>query len=57
MIKSELLEIKGIGKTKAAALIKHFGSMKKLKNADLDALCEVRGITRQLAQNIIEYFK
>lgn len=57
MIKSELLEIKGIGKAKAAILIKHFGSMKKLKTADLDALCEVKGITKELAQNIIEYFK
>jgi len=57
MIKSELLEIEGIGKARAAALIKHFGSMKKIKEAGINQLCEVKGITPQLAENISQYFK
>lgn len=56
MIKSELLEIEGVGKAKAAALIKHFGSMKKIREADVEQLCEVKGITSALAQNIRRYF-
>ena len=54
--KSELLEIEGIGKAKAEALIKHFGGVKKIKNASVEELCCVKGINESLAETIFNYF-
>ena len=54
--KSELLEIEGIGKAKAEALIKHFGGIKKIKTASVEQLCEVKGINESLAGNIFKFF-
>ena len=56
MLKSELLEIEGVGKTKAEALFKHFGSMKKIKEADISQLTEVKGISEAIANNIKNHF-
>ena len=56
MLKSELLEIDGIGKAKADALLKHFGSMKKIKEAEISQLTEIRGISEAVAQNIKNHF-
>ncbi len=52
--KSELDNIKGIGDVKKKALLKHFGSVEKIKNAKLQELTEVKGITEDLAKNILE---
>ena len=49
MITSELDGIAGLGPTRKAALIKHFGSVSAAKAADLSALCEVPGFGEQLA--------
>ena len=49
---SELDDIKGIGETKKKALLKHFGSVEKIRKADIEELCEVKGINRELAQKI-----
>ncbi len=57
MIKSELLEIKGIGEKKAKTLLKAFGSIKKIKTATVDELSSVEGITKQNATAIFEFFK
>ena len=56
MLKSELLEIEGVGKTKAVALFKHFGSMKKIKEADISQLTKVKGISEAIANNIKNHF-
>ncbi len=56
VLKSELLEIEGIGKAKAESLLKHFGSIKKIKNADVSSLMEVKGINEKVAESIISYF-
>lgn len=53
---SELCEIEGIGKTRAKNLFLHFKSIEKIKNATVEDLSEVRGITEKLAENIIDYF-
>ena len=55
--KTELLEIEGIGKERAKALLKHFGSVAKIKKAPLEELTQVKSITPKNAENIIEYFK
>jgi excinuclease ABC subunit C len=56
MLGRELTAIKGIGEKKANLLLKHFGSMKKIKSADLSGLMAVKSITKQNAENIVEYF-
>ncbi|MCI8444721.1 MAG: excinuclease ABC subunit UvrC [Clostridia bacterium] len=50
--KSELDEISGIGEVKKKALLKQFGSVEKIKQASIEALMEVKGITKELAQKI-----
>ena len=55
-IASELDNIKGIGEKKRKALIKMFGSIENIKNADIDSLTNVEGISVGLAKNITEYF-
>lgn len=49
---SELDDIKGIGDTKKKALLKAFGSVEKIKRASIDELCKVKGINKELAENI-----
>ena len=56
MLGRELTNISGIGEKKANALLKHFGSMSKIKNASAQSLMKVKGITEQNAINIVEYF-
>ena len=53
---SELDDIKGIGDTKKKALIKAFGSVDKIKKASINELCEVKGINKELAENIKDFF-
>ena len=52
--KSELDDIKGIGEAKKKELIKHFGSLEKIRNAKIEELIEVKGITKELAKRIKE---
>lgn len=52
--KSELDDIKGIGEAKKKALLKHFGSVEKIKNASIEELMEVKGINEKLAKEIIK---
>ncbi len=56
MLGRELTNIKGIGDKKANSLLKHFGSMTKIRNADIQSLVSVKGITEQNAADIVEYF-
>jgi excinuclease ABC subunit C len=55
--KSSLTEIKGVGDKKANDLMLHFGTLSRLKTATLEELTEVKGITEQVAESIIEYFR
>lgn len=54
MIKSELDEIEGIGEAKRQALLKHFGTIEKIKSASIDELMKVKGITKAIAEKIKE---
>ena len=51
--KSELDEIDGIGKVKKQALLKHFGSVEKIKKASIEELMQVKGITKELAEKLV----
>ena len=52
--KSDLDEIEGIGEVKKKALLKHFGSVEKIKESNLEDLAKVKGINESLAQKILE---
>ena len=52
MTKSELDDIEGIGEVKKKALLKRFGSIKKIKEASIEELTSVKGITENLAKKI-----
>ncbi|MBQ6825089.1 MAG: excinuclease ABC subunit UvrC [Clostridia bacterium] len=56
LLKSELLEIDGVGKKRAEALIKHFKSINKIKNASVEQLCEVDSINLDTANHIFTFF-
>ncbi|WP_406009616.1 excinuclease ABC subunit UvrC [Streptomyces sp. NBC_00637] len=45
-------EVAGLGETRKQALIKHFGSVKRLRAATIDQICEVPGIGRKTAETI-----
>ncbi|SHI27969.1 excinuclease ABC subunit UvrC [Streptomyces sp. 3214.6] len=45
-------EVPGLGEARKQALIKHFGSVKKLRAATIEQICEVPGIGRKTAETI-----
>ncbi|MDQ0962652.1 excinuclease ABC subunit C [Streptomyces sp. B4I13] len=49
-------EVPGLGETRKQALIKHFGSVKKLRAATIQQICEVPGIGRKTAETIAAAF-
>lgn len=51
---SLLDEIPGIGPARKRALIEHFGSLKRLREATLKDLLEVPGLPRTLARRVLE---
>ena len=50
--KSELDDIEGIGPAKKKLLLTTFGSVEKIKQASIEELMKVKGITRELAERI-----
>lgn len=56
MVASALDAVPGLGPAKREALIKHFGSLKKLKAASADELTQVQGVGSSLASKIREHF-
>ncbi|MEV3969894.1 excinuclease ABC subunit UvrC [Streptomyces sp. NPDC050698] len=49
---SPLDDVPGLGDTRRQALLRHFGSLKKLRSATIDQICEVPGIGRKTAETI-----
>jgi excinuclease ABC subunit C len=56
-ISSTLLEIPGLGEKRVMALLKRFGSAKRLKIATLDEISDVAGIGKELAGQILQQLK
>jgi excinuclease ABC subunit C len=54
--RSTLDEIEGIGAKRKKALIKHFGSISRIKGATVDELAKVEGISKSLAGKIYGHF-
>ncbi|UCE25542.1 MAG: excinuclease ABC subunit UvrC [Candidatus Zixiibacteriota bacterium] len=53
-IRSRLDDIPGIGPAKREALLKHFGSVAKIKKLTAEELCQVKGINLKLASQILK---
>lgn len=56
MLASELTEIEGIGKARAAALLKHFKTVKAIKAATEDELTAASGMTKAAADAVYKHF-
>jgi excinuclease ABC subunit C len=53
---SELDQIQGIGKVRKNALLSRFGSVERIKQANIDELLETENITKKVAEKIYNYF-
>jgi excinuclease ABC subunit C len=53
-ISTQLAEIPGLGPSRVAVLLKHFGSVKRLKEAEAADISAVRGIGPTLASAVVE---
>ncbi len=54
---SVLDQIPGIGTERKKNLIKYFGSVNRVKEAEINELIEVEGISRKTAENIYNFFR
>jgi excinuclease ABC subunit C len=56
-VSSELSEIPGLGPARVTLLLKHFGSVTRLRAADADTIAEVKGVGAVLARQIYEQLR
>ncbi len=56
-ISTTLTKIDTIGEGKAKILLRHFKTLVSIKNATVEELMSIKGITRQNAEKITEYFR
>jgi excinuclease ABC subunit C len=54
LVSSVLDTIPGVGAKRRQLLLQHFQSIESLRAADIEALCRVPGISRELAKGILE---
>ena len=52
MTVSVLDEVEGVGPTRKRAIMRHFGSMKKLRTASADEIAAVKGVPRHVAEDV-----
>jgi excinuclease ABC subunit C len=55
-VASELDEIPGIGEARKKALLRHFGSVEKIRQAPAEELVKVKGMTKRAAEEIVQFF-
>jgi excinuclease ABC subunit C len=53
MVASELDNVPGLGPARRTALLRHFGSLKRLREADAERITEVPGVGRHTAEAIV----
>jgi excinuclease ABC subunit C len=53
--KSILEEIPGVGEKRRKALLRHFGSLKRIKSASIPEIAEVEGFNEALARRVCEF--
>jgi len=57
LIQSVLDEISGIGKKRKSELLKHFGSIERIRKASINELKNVEGMNEKIAENVYEFFR
>ncbi len=55
-LRSELDTIPGIGTTRRQRLLKHFGSVRAVRQASIDELAKAPGMNRKAAEQVAKYF-
>ncbi|NLL92105.1 MAG: excinuclease ABC subunit UvrC [Ruminococcaceae bacterium] len=55
-LKSVLTEIEGIGAKRSANLLKHFKTIDNIKNAAVEEIAKVEGISLKTAEQVFKYF-
>lgn len=55
--RSSLENIKGIGSAKAKEILKHFKTLSALREASVDEIAQVKGISKADAEKILEYLR
>jgi excinuclease ABC subunit C len=53
MVESALDDIAGLGATRKKAVLRHFGSLKRLKAASVEEVMEVPGVGRRTAESVV----
>jgi excinuclease ABC subunit C len=53
---SSLGEISGVGDKRRRSLLTHFGGLREIKQASVEQLCQVEGISKSLAEAIYQQF-
>ena len=53
MVASMLDAVSGLGQTRRAALLEHFGSVRRLREASIEEIIEVPGVGRRTAQAVL----
>ncbi|MDA8421741.1 MAG: excinuclease ABC subunit UvrC [Nitrospiraceae bacterium] len=56
-VHSELDDITGIGEVRKKALLRHFGSVEKIKQATAEEIVAVQGMSQKAATEIVRYFQ
>ena len=56
MTRSPLEAVPGLGEIRRKRLLKHFGSLKRIRSATLEELYEVPGIPSSVAETVFERF-
>src|SRR6267143_1321506 len=54
-LRSVLDDIEGIGPVRRRALLRHFGSLKKIRSASAEEIAVVKGMNRELAAEVRRY--
>lgn len=55
-VHSILDDIAGVGPSRRKALMRHFGDIEKIRNANIDELMKVPAVTEKVAKSIYEFF-
>src|ERR1700743_3635824 len=53
---SILDECPGVSENRKKLLLRHFGSIEKLRQATVEQICEIEGIGPKLAETLVEFF-